>query len=118
MGYYPSFDIWCRPPQRLPDVLKALAAVTDYFECDDGYDSFEGIRYHSDSWKWYDNVDDCKAASLKVPGVVIRVEGTGEEQGGPLGPLLPRREGAGALDAHVGTARRTDPLVATERSEE
>lgn len=66
MGYYTKFDI----SNNKEDVADAIVEQSGYSW---DYREMEG--------KWYDWQEHIKQVSKKFPGVVIKVEGEGEENG-------------------------------------
>jgi hypothetical protein len=58
----------------VPYTVDVVAAVTEILEGGHG-DPFE------EPCKWYENEKDMRAASLRFPGVLLTLEGEGEEPG-------------------------------------
>lgn len=92
MGYYTSytFSIYANPDVQLVDPQaneKAAVIINQFVDkelegmFDDGSDGDHYIWYGTESFKWYDCDDDMKKLSSMLPDVVLKMEGSGEEEG-------------------------------------
>lgn len=81
MGYYTQFSITVQPPEKLSEVMAAMASRSDYFECFTGKaNRLEPNEVIGGEWKWYSCNADCLVVSKEVTDCCIRVEGIGEDR--------------------------------------